>query len=50
MKSHRLEIANQTKTLEREYFRTGNCIRKRKQQMHELAAAMEVDKTLREAL
>jgi len=50
MKSRRLEIANQTKTLERECIRTGNRIRKRKQQMHELAAAMEVDKTLREAL
>jgi len=45
LRSHRLEITNQTKTLEREYFRTGNRIRKRKQQIHELAAAMEVDET-----
>jgi len=28
--------------LETEYFRTGNHIRKRKQLIHELAAAMEV--------
>jgi len=31
--------------LETEYFRTGNHIRKRKQQIQQLAAAMEVDET-----
>jgi len=44
-KSRRLEIANQIKTLEREYSKTGNRARKRKQQIRELTAALEEDET-----